>query len=291
MNCSRFIDQADLWCKVLLKESEVAYDFHLDTPEVVRVDYTPAGIGSRSLAAMIDYLAIGGIGILLAIVCLLIAAAGAAVLATLLGLTGAFIDLWGYFVIYETVWSGQTPGKRAVHIRVMKSTGYPIGFVEAVIRNLVRIIDFLPSFYGVGIITMFISPQARRLGDYAAGTVVVKEQVQVRLADLSVPPDTSLRATAPPSRGQVDPDEFSWNVRILEERQVAIMQQYLDRAPGLPQEASARIGGEIARRIATTVGAREPLDPGPFMERVLFLRDQGGNQATVTPPGNETSER
>jgi hypothetical protein len=88
-----------------------------------------------------------------------------------------FAILWGYYLIFELGWQGQTPGKRLTRIRVVKLDGSAPGFLEVAIRNLVRIVDFLPSAYALGLIVMFLSRQARRLGDYAAGTLVVYEGV------------------------------------------------------------------------------------------------------------------
>ena len=82
---------------------------------------------------------------------------------------------WGYFAFFEAVWRGQTPGKRYVGIRVIKESGRPIDAFEAIGRNLMRGIDGLPGFYGVGLVCMMLNQQHRRLGDFVAGTVVVHE--------------------------------------------------------------------------------------------------------------------
>ncbi len=82
---------------------------------------------------------------------------------------------WGYYAIFEALWKGQTPGKRWAGIRVIKDSGRPINAFEAIARNLVRAIDFLPGFYGVGVVTMLLNAKNRRLGDYVAGTLVVHE--------------------------------------------------------------------------------------------------------------------
>ena len=82
---------------------------------------------------------------------------------------------WGYYAIFEALWKGQTPGKRWARIRVIKDSGRPINTFEALARNLLRAVDFLPLFYGVGVITMLLNAKNRRLGDYVAGTLVVHE--------------------------------------------------------------------------------------------------------------------
>src|SRR5689334_4244414 len=82
---------------------------------------------------------------------------------------------WGYYAIFESLWKGQTPGKRWAGIRVIKDSGRPINTFEAIGRNLARAVDVLPVFYGVGVIVMLLNAKHRRLGDYVAGTLVVHE--------------------------------------------------------------------------------------------------------------------
>src|ERR1700730_210808 len=78
-------------------------------------------------------------------------------------------------MLFEILWSGETPGKSLVGVRVIRENGYPIRPVDAVIRNLVRIVDWLPGIYGVGVLTMLLNQRSRRLGDFASGTIVVRE--------------------------------------------------------------------------------------------------------------------
>src|SRR5262249_33255826 len=108
-------------------------------------------------------------------------------LAWLLAVFGlvAFAFLWGYYIFFEMAWNGQSPGKRWVGLRVMRLDGTPLTLSESIIRNLVRLVDFLPAYYGVGVVAMFISSQSRRLGDLAAGTVVVHDRAAVTLASLA----------------------------------------------------------------------------------------------------------
>ena len=181
--------------------------YTIDTPENIEFAYDIAGIGSRFLAAIIDtFLIIVAEGIVFF-------AAGAitnftalgeqvsrleSVVAALAGLL-AFVILWGYYIIFELVWNGQSPGKRVVGLRRCARGGRPVTFLSAATRNLVRLIDFLPAFYGIGVIVMFIDPRARRLGDFAAGTLVVRERRSVTLE--------SLTATTGASIPQAQPDQ------------------------------------------------------------------------------------
>jgi uncharacterized RDD family membrane protein YckC len=168
------------------------------TPERVAFQYQIAGPGSRFLAQVIDALIIAA---LLVIVALGAGAIGAltqngqvAVLIELL--LSAFLFL-GYFMLLESVWSGQTVGKRALRLRVVGDAGQPVTFTQAGVRNLVRLVDFIPMFYGVGLITLFINGRGKRLGDLAAGTLVVRERPRVRLKDLGSPPPPPASPSAP----------------------------------------------------------------------------------------------
>src|ERR687883_178716 len=129
-------------------------DYNVVTPERVKLQYDIAGIGSRGAAAIIDtFLQSIALYVLL-----------------------VFVVTSGYYVFFEIVWNGQTPGKRLVGVRVIRENGYPIRPIDAVIRNLVRIVDWLPLFYGVGMLVMLLNGRARRLGDFASGTIVVRER-------------------------------------------------------------------------------------------------------------------
>ena len=88
-----------------------------------------------------------------------------------------FCVYWGYFALFEIFLKGQTPGKKYAGIRVIKDSGRPINAFEAVTRNLMRAVDSLPGFYGVGLATMMLNKQSRRLGDLVAGTIVVHEKL------------------------------------------------------------------------------------------------------------------
>src|SRR5436305_14053841 len=154
---------------------DTGLNFDILTPERVSLQYQVAGVGSRGAALLVD----GAIqGALLIVLSLFWAVAGGlsprtSVGGVLLGIwvVLVFVLLFGYFPLLEIAWSGQTPGKRALGLRVLRENGYPIRPVDAVIRNVLRLVDILPGFYAVGVIAMLLNPRARRLGDFAAGTV------------------------------------------------------------------------------------------------------------------------
>jgi uncharacterized RDD family membrane protein YckC len=162
----------------------------IDTPENVMFGYEVVGLGSRFIAAMIDTLLIVTLQLIiyLSFFILLLAAdnslTGARWVTAVIILI-AFVFLWGYYIYFETSWNGQTPGKRWAGIRVIRQSGMPVTLGEVVIRNLIRVIDFLPVFYGLGIVVMFADRQSRRLGDLAAGTLVVRTHTAMTLDSLA----------------------------------------------------------------------------------------------------------
>jgi len=168
--------------------------FRIDTPENVAFDYDVAGIGSRFLAALVDTALIILLQVVVIGAVLLIAnitsngdVFSGQLAGWILALSGivSFIFFWGYYIFFEILWNGQSPGKRWVGLRVIRVDGTPITPSESVIRSLVRIIDFLPLAYGVGVVTMFINANSRRVGDFAAGTIVVHDREEKDLDTLS----------------------------------------------------------------------------------------------------------
>ena len=160
----------------------VGDQLNIDTPELVSIELPLAGIGSRFIAALVDSLILIAVSIFLIIVATFVLPALGAYgeKAANWGL-GIFILIfflvfWGYFALFEAFNNGRTLGKRAAKIRVIHQSGRGINFAEALARNLVRIIDYMPGFYGVGIVAMFLSRRHQRLGDMVAGTLVVRER-------------------------------------------------------------------------------------------------------------------
>ena len=155
------------------------------TPERVSFGYQVAGLGTRAIAQLLDLLIVFGI-----LVALSLAAGGAAaftdnaLVADLILIIGGFITVFGYFWASEAMWSGQTLGKKAFRLRAVGDRGEPLTFLQAGIRNIVRIVDFLPYGYGVGVVVLFINGKGKRLGDLAAGTIVVKDSDHVWLWQL-----------------------------------------------------------------------------------------------------------
>jgi len=141
------------------------------TPEGVSLHLPAAGPVPRAVAWTID-LAIR-VGILL-LTGMLFGVLGAAGQGLYLILT--FLIFWAYPILFETLWNGQTPGKKAMSLRVVASNGAPVGWLPAITRNLLRTVDMLPFGYATGLIACLADPYARRLGDMVAGTLVVHSE-------------------------------------------------------------------------------------------------------------------
>jgi uncharacterized RDD family membrane protein YckC len=237
-------------------------NFIVDTPENVEFSYQVAGIGSRFLAALVDssIIAVAMVVAEFSLWALLSTRWGAALMSRLAGWGVAifvlvtFAIFWGYYIVFEMAWNGQTPGKRWIGLRVIKVNGYPISLVDSTIRNLVRVVDFLPAYYGLGVIAMFANGQARRLGDFAAGTVVVKERKEVTLESLRA----AAAVTAPPAPGRPGGpgDEVLRipNLERLNSAQLEVVRDYLARR----YELSDAEG--LARKIADSLAAQLDYD-------------------------------
>jgi uncharacterized RDD family membrane protein YckC len=207
------------------------------TGEAVEIRYELAGLGSRFLAVVID--GIAQIALLLALFItaafteptLLRAlpskyfAAAQIAIAVLI----VFTIVFGWFVVFETWWSGRTPGKRALGLRVVRDGGFPIDWGASVIRNLVRLIELVLGFYSLSVISALLSPENKRLGDYAAGTIVVRDR-----ADAAPDLDAYLAA---PRFGMVSAED-----RLLVERFLARRETF---EPSARRRLAARIGAKI----------------------------------------------
>jgi uncharacterized RDD family membrane protein YckC len=171
-------------------------DLVVSTPERVSFDYQVAGLGTRGIAQILDLLIVTGL-----LIAVFFFASGVAAytqsstLAILIELFGTFVVVFGYFWISEALFSGQTLGKRAFRLRVVGDRGEPMTWMQAGIRNVIRIVDFLPYGYGVGVIVLFANGRGKRLGDLAAGTIVVKDSDSVGLWQLARP---AFRMPPPP---------------------------------------------------------------------------------------------
>jgi uncharacterized RDD family membrane protein YckC len=202
------------------------------TPERVSFTYETANVGSRFVAQVIDSLVLLGLLLGLGAAALLIGLlTGNSTVPALLVLVGGLVILAGYFIVSEAVWSGQTLGKRAMRLRAVDMRGGPLSVGQAIVRNLVRIVDFLPAYYLAGAVAIFVTKRNQRLGDLAAGTVVVRERPSVRLQELaaSVPGPVS----QPRWRRRLDPTMRRFVIA------------YSGRRHELPPERRAELAGRV----------------------------------------------
>lgn len=144
----------------------------ITTPEHVPIRLEPAGAGSRFLAVSIDAAITTAAALAAGFVTSLFFSAG---IAQAVSATASLFLALGWHIWFEVRHNGRTPGKRALSLRVMDARGLPVSLFQSIVRNLMRVVDFLPTFYGVAAVAALISPLRRRLGDLAAGTVVIRD--------------------------------------------------------------------------------------------------------------------
>ena len=254
-----------------MRPPDASDDLVISTPERVAFQYEIAGIGSRFLAQVVDGLVITAA---LIVVSILAAALGGVFSSPELGLLVelilVFVLLAGYFLVSEAVWNGQTLGKRSARLRVVGDHGEPLTIGQAIIRNLIRIVDFLPFFYGIGMLTLFINGRGKRLGDFAAGTLVVRDKERISLYDLggSAPaPQTptpaasssiwSTPASAPPPIASIAPapaggPTLDANLRRLVVAYAARREELpLQRRQALAQSAEPALRRVLPELVAT----------------------------------------
>ncbi len=215
------------------------------TGEAVAIRYELAGLGSRFLAVIVDLLAQVTLVVLLAIafgfaVPLLARAPLGKNLeawAIAAGFFVLFLIFFGWFVIFEIWWSGSTPGKRALGLRVVRDGGFPIDAGAAIIRNVVRVVEVALCFYAVSAISALISRENKRLGDFAAGTIVVRDRSET-VADL----DAYLARPARSDSGLSEADRH-------------LIDRFLARRATLDGEARARLAARIAGQVRPTLRA------------------------------------
>ena len=144
------------------------------TPEAVSISADVAGLGSRMIAILIDSAIQVALFILIGLALAGLGLKGTAAAAA--GLGGILFLYLGYFFLFEGLWAGRTPGKRAQRIRVVRADGQPAGWTQVGIRTLLRLVDILPTAYAIGSFAILLTARSQRLGDLAAGTLVVRER-------------------------------------------------------------------------------------------------------------------
>lgn len=244
------------------------------TTEKVPITYRVAGIGSRFLAWLAD----AGLIALLAVMGIM---AGGTLNIGREGLGDAIVLLWifalrwGYFLVFEWLWSGQTPGKRLVGIRVIQSQGRAISFLQAAVRNLVRVVDALPFFYALGFVVAACDCLHRRLGDLAADTIVV--HLERRARAIQALPDA-----------EADPVPLPAPVRqrlgTLDRGQKQALLDLCLRRDQLPLRDRVQAFAAAAAFLETRLG----VERGPLMSDEKFILQVAARLGERTPTGGRS---
>ena len=207
----------------------------IETPERVPLHFALASIGNRFLACAIDHaLQALTIGLMIIAFATLanysrlgsqLSSAPKWVYAVLIVIL--FLIVSGYFAFFEWLWSGQTPGKRWLKLRVIREDGRPITFWEASVRNLLRSFDMMPvPFYSIGLISVFSTSKDQRVGDLVAGTVVVREREAEAPAFAHV---FAAQVSDPALRRSFKPVEFTASLDTLTESEIEVVETFLRR--------------------------------------------------------------
>lgn len=248
------------------------------TPESVELEFVLAGIGNRAFALVVDYLIWGAalIGLLIAwgIVSFQLQdyfsnVRNIGLWLTAISLLMVFAVYTGYFVVFETLWQGQTPGKRFVKIRVIRDDAQPVGLSQALLRSLLRPID--DSFF-IGMFFIILGKREKRLGDWVAGTLVVQEERPIVASSFPVSPDAQLLA---------DDLLKTANIKALLPDDFAVIREYLQRRSLMNDQARSELNLQLARQARTLIGLQDlpfQMTPDLFLEAVYLAYQQQSNQ-------------
>ncbi len=239
--------------------------YTIATPEGIRLSWVLAGVGSRFLAILVDsvlqvtvmaalFLLAGsvfGFGSLVGGVRSL--GAGLAVAALTVTL---FVVMFGYWVAFEVLASGRTPGKRLMRIRVVGRDGRPVGTRASILRTLLRLVDMIPSFYLVGTIAVVASRSNQRLGDMVAGTIVVRD------AHARKGQTAAVTSTVQDTAGAQ-----TWDVTAVSPADLSVVERFLARRATLDLTARQQLAERLADTLRPRVsGWDSALDPEQFLE-------------------------
>ncbi len=257
----------------------------VETPEQLELALPLAGAGSRSLAFIFDFL-IQLIPIIVAMIVLITALAlepfkgenAQGIIAGRLPLWGAaifsvitFATNFLYFTFWDLVSRGQSPGKRALNLRVVRDGGLPIDVRSSLIRNFLRTVDMLPGFYVTGVVMIFLTKEHKRVGDLAGGTLVIRdlaEKVGVGDASAILEPQSRFQPQprfSPQPRFAGMAGASAGNPSPLSPGDRALVRDFLDRRASLTEEARTRVARQITDRLAPRYG----IDPLLAVDSIL----------------------
>jgi uncharacterized membrane protein SpoIIM required for sporulation/uncharacterized RDD family membrane protein YckC len=240
--------------------SSLDISVEVETPEQIALAYSVAGIGSRGAAAALD-----------SIICFVTLALLALILLFTAGYAGVhlgkantsagwimaayvmaqFIVTWGYYVLFEGIWDGQTPGKRIMKLRVVRDGGFSVTFAASAVRNLLRVVDAF-GFYVIGIFVALMSDSRKRIGDIVAGTFVVKEE------------RTKLQSGASTRPEKRDGQLFA----VLSDEEYSILERYVERRSTMDPARRDAIVAQLARRFANHLPSAAEMVPRASLMRL-----------------------
>ena len=218
------------------------------TPERVSFGYRVGGLATRGVAQLLDLTILAFVLGALLFVGFAIGDLGAESLGYLVAVIGSFVVVFGYFWACEAFWSGQTLGKKVFRLRAVGDRGEPMTFIQAGIRNVVRIVDFLPYAYGLGLVVLFVNGRGKRLGDLAAGTIVVKDSDAIALWQLAgAAPGTP----PPPPAYAAAASDAEVRLRRLDPRLRRFVVAYERRRFEVPVDLRAQLAGQLQAQLAS----------------------------------------
>jgi uncharacterized membrane protein SpoIIM required for sporulation/uncharacterized RDD family membrane protein YckC len=251
----------------------------IETPELVVVSYTIAGLGSRVYAGLIDLMICATLFIasIVALVAVSPSDSGATGLmstawAVAIMVMLQFVVLWGYYLLFEGLRDGQTPGKKMLGLRAVRDGGYSVGFSASAVRNLMRLVDLQPVFtYAIGISTIAISKSGKRLGDMIAGTLVVRESLvkQPGRASATAGNASDLLHAPVAVAAQLSDPEFD------------LLQRWADRRSELDTDRRRALTTQVADRLRHAFPGGGASSNGAFLLQLLGTERQAREQGSA----------
>jgi uncharacterized RDD family membrane protein YckC len=266
------------------------------TPEGVSVELVLAGAGSRGVAILLDTLAQAAILLFAGLVSSITALGTQSTGLLAVGVFSVLVllDVLGYFVIFEMLSGGRSLGKLAVGLRVVRVDGRPVGFLASLVRNVVRLADYL--FFLLGLWMILATKRHQRLGDLAAGTIVVRERRAAstrRAGSPGVLTGAGGTVAAPiASAFGIALDASGWDVTAVTPEHVALAERFLRGRWGYSPGPRARLAARLANLIAPGVAGAPPgLVAEQLLEGVVAAKRGGGWVLPVTTMARPPSAR
>ncbi|MFV2039309.1 MAG: RDD family protein, partial [Acidimicrobiales bacterium] len=253
------------------------------TPEAVVLEFETASVASRLLARLVDALVLwAGLFFAALLLSVVSTSPGSQTFAVVIAVVLVFVLVFGYWIALETLWRGKTVGKAALGLRVVTIEGAPVTFRHAAIRAIVGIIDFfLPPLGPVAVVSVLASRRDQRLGDLAAGTIVLRERS-------AGGPAIALTLSEPAGRETL---MASLRLSALSDGQYSVVRRFLLRAHTLDSGARARLAAEIASSVEAATGVPRPDDLHPewYLHAVGLTHQRRGTAAPSPAPSPHPS--